>query len=182
MGAPIIQKGTGSPASGDTITLDKILEWREKKERRIPKKVIPNKTTFYSEPDCAIESPKTISIITRVNSTQKSKLIEYLDEKTWHELHMGQITKNTSIDCIWIETLNFDYRRVEHSDKPWIAAIGLVCSACVSGGDEIEEIEFGCDGDELKWGYFSMESIWFGEPYHGDSDGAGGAYFEASGL
>lgn len=122
----------------DYITLNKVLEWREGKERRIPKKRIPNKESFYSEPDCGVESPKKISMIARVNASEKAKLVEYIDNRTWHELHEGDnIEFEEGIDCIWIEILNFEYRRVEHGDKPWMASIGLICSACESAPQKI---------------------------------------------
>jgi len=186
---PIIQKGTDSPfMTEDYVTLNKVLEWRESKSRRIPKKRIPNKESFYSEPDCAVESPKRISLVARVNSTEKAKLIEYLDGRRWHELYEGEIlVELANIDCIWIETLDFDYRITEHVNKPWMVSIGLICKSCVS--PILERI-----GEEgLDDAYFKVKGeVWFNREaggylgydcYFPTLRGLqGGGYFRAAGA
>lgn len=113
----------------DYIDLEEILKWRESKSRVMPKKRIPNKTSFYSEPDLSVESPRRIDLDVRLDFTQKGKIIGYIDEKQWFELR--EEPSDTFICSIWIETLNFDYRASEHEDKPWVASVGLLCSGCV---------------------------------------------------
>jgi len=113
----------------DHMDFEEILKWRESKSRVMPKKSIPNMTSFYSEPDLCVESPRRINFDVRLDFTQKSKIIEYIDAKQWFELRETPV--DVFICNIWIETLNFDYRASEHEDKPWVASIGLVCSGCV---------------------------------------------------
>jgi len=111
------------------VDLEEILNWRESKSREIPKKSIPNMTSFYSEPDLCVDSPRYINLDARLNFTQKDKIIGFIDEKQWFELR--EEPADTFICNVWIETLNFDYRASEHEDKPWLASIGLLCSGCV---------------------------------------------------
>ena len=115
--------------ASDYIDFEEILDWRESKSRRMPKKTIPDKTSFYSEPESCVESPRQISFDARLGFTQKTAIIDYIDEKQWFELREEPL--DTFICYVWIEILNFDYKAEEHEDKPWIASIGLVCSGCV---------------------------------------------------
>jgi len=108
--------------SSNAVTFNKILEWSEVYERKVPKKAVVFDSGVHVDTDVNVRPPTEIEIDARVEPAEKDKLYDLEAEKAWQPLEED----NALLYYVWIERLGFDWVRPEAKDSYWLASIGLI--------------------------------------------------------
>lgn len=108
--------------SSNAVTFNKILEWSEVYERKVPRKGVVFDSGVFVDTETNIRPPTEIEIDARVAPANKTKLYNLEAEKSWQPLEdNGEL-----LHYVWIERLGFEWKRVEHANSYWLASIGLI--------------------------------------------------------
>jgi len=108
--------------SSNAVDFNKILEWSEIYERKAPEKPVVFDSGVFVDTETNVRPPTKIEIDARVTPVEKSKLYDLEAEKSWQPLEQD----SQFLYYVWVETLGFDWKRIEHEDSYWLASIGLI--------------------------------------------------------
>jgi hypothetical protein len=110
------------PSTGKTLTLSRILDWRETKRTPIPKKQVFDREAPTTEATSYSDFPLEYVLLCRLTTAERLSLYSIEDEQAMVRLREDGVT---IAEC-WLETTEIDYEIVEHSPACWRVTINLV--------------------------------------------------------
>lgn len=110
------------PSTGKTLTLSRILDWKELKRTPIPKKRIFDREAPTTEAEAYSDFPLEYALVCRLTSAEKFSLYDIEDEQAMVRLREDAVIL---AEC-WLETTSIEYEIVEHSNACWKVTINLV--------------------------------------------------------
>lgn len=107
----------------DDFELYRIIEWEDTIVQEIPKLPVVGKSLPTPDASCLVTDPQMITIIVRMNDTDKDYIWQMYGWHRWHCLSQNY----AAIAYVWMETVRVRNDCETDANRPWLVTLNLVC-------------------------------------------------------